>query len=284
MNIVKLTWEDVYPRIRSAPAGRLYGVPRGGAIVAGMTGRAVDSPHDADFIVDDIVDSGATREKYLRDFGKPFWALVDRSRPNSDDLSVGWIHFPWEEEDPVADPATNVTRLLEFLGEDPKRDGLRATPKRVVKALQEMTVGYGQDAEAILSTSFESDGYDEMVVLRDIGFYSLCEHHMLPFYGIAAVAYIPGKRVVGISKLARLVDCFARRLQIQERLTKQIAAAIEKVLAPRGYGVVLKAEHLCMSCRGVGKQGSNMGTSALGGLIKTDPAARAEFMRLVGGK
>jgi GTP cyclohydrolase I len=283
MNLVKLAWEDVYQRLKGAPAGRLFGVPRGGAIVAGLTGRAVDSPLDADCIVDDIVDSGATREKYLRGFNKPFWSLVDRSRPNGDDLPAGWIHFPWEEEDPVADPATNVIRLLEFLGEDPKRDGLVATPRRVVKALQDMTSGYGQDPCKILGRVFQVD-YDELVTLDHIEFVSMCEHHMMAFMGQAHIGYIPGasKGVVGISKLARLVDCFARRLQVQERMTRQIAGAINQHLQPLGVAVVVEARHTCVCARGVGKQSSVMRTSAMLGVLRDRPEARAEFLSLVG--
>lgn len=278
--VLKLDWQEVYRRLAMVPPGRVWGVPRGGAIVAGLTGRAVDRIEDADLIVDDIVDSGATMDRYAST-GKPFWALFDR-RTRDHNAPRGWVEFPWEGADATADPAENVARLLQFIGEDPKRDGLLDTPKRVVKALREMTVGYKMDPKAILSRTFDAGGYDEMVVLRGIGFASMCEHHMLPFTGTAVVAYIPGDRVVGISKLARLVDCYARRLQIQERLTRQIADEVHSVLSPKGYGVVLQAEHQCMSCRGVGKQGANMVTSALGGIIKEDVAARAEFMRLTG--
>lgn len=175
-----------------------------------------------------------------------------------------------------------VRALLLMVGEDPERDGLVDTPKRVAKALLEMTSGYSADPEEILGTVFKSD-CDEMVVLKDIPFVSMCEHHMLPFTGHAAVGYIPkqGNGVVGISKLARLVDCYARRLQIQETMTHQIARAIQDVLDPVGVGVRVEAVHSCMSCRGVMKT-SSMVTSALLGAMRKDAAVRAEFFSLVG--
>lgn len=172
--------------------------------------------------------------------------------------------------------------LARVVWEDVTREGLLDTPGRVVKALGQMTEGYGQDPVEILGTTFDTDGYDEMVVLRGIDFVSLCEHHMLPFTGTAAVGYVPGDRVVGLSKLARVVDCFARRLQIQERMTKEIADAVMNVLEPKGVGVVVSAHHSCMGCRGVRKAGADMVTSSLAGVMRYDPAARAEFLALAG--
>jgi GTP cyclohydrolase I len=276
--VLKLTWADIYERLKQAPPGKLYGIPRGGQIVAGLTGRAVDTPEEADVIVDDIIDSGATKDRWQAKYpGKFFWSLVDkRSLANLSE----WVEFPWESADSTAGPTDNVIRLLEFVGEDPNREGLRETPKRVCKALTEMTAGYKDDPALILAADFDSEGYDQMIWLRDIDFYSMCEHHMLPFHGTAVVGYIPDKRVVGLSKLARLVDCFARRLQIQERLTRQIAEALNDKLKPVGYGVVIRAHHMCMSCRGVRKPNAEMVTSALGGAIKDKDAARAEFMKL----
>lgn len=271
--MLKLTWADVYERLKQAPPGKLYGIPRGGQIVAGLTGRAVDRPEDADYIVDDIIDSGATSIRWANKYNKPVWSLVNKQ------LNV-WVEFPWEAGDETAGPEANIVRMLEFIGEDPTREGLRETPKRVCKAWQEMTEGYKQDPAIILAADFDSEGYDQMVWLRDIDFYSTCEHHMLPFHGTATVAYIPDKRVVGLSKMARLVDCFSRRLQIQERLTRQIAQALNDKLKPIGYGVIIKAHHMCMSCRGVKKSDAEMITSALGGAIKDKDAARAEFMKL----
>lgn len=171
-----------------------------------------------------------------------------------------------------------VVTLLRFIGEDPARDGLVDTPSRVVKAWREMTAGYDEDPAEILSRTFDETS-DEMIVLRGISFYSTCEHHMLPFYGEAQVGYLPG-RVVGISKLARLVNCFARRLQIQERMTRQIAEAIETHLEAKGVGVVIRAHHLCMGCRGVKQEETEMVTSSLLGRLRNDASSRAEFLRL----
>ncbi len=173
-----------------------------------------------------------------------------------------------------------VVTLLGAIGEDPWREGLVDTPKRVVKALREMTSGYRDVPSQILSTTFEGDGYDEMVLLRGIEFHSLCEHHMLGFRGHATVGYVPDKRVIGLSKLARLVHCFARRLQIQERMTREIADALTKHLRPLGVGVVVEAHHSCMGCRGVMQSGTKMVTSAMHGVLRDKPEARAEFLAL----
>src|SRR2546428_8040586 len=171
-----------------------------------------------------------------------------------------------------------VVILLRFIGEDPQRDGLADTPARVVKAWREMTAGYDEDPAEILSRTFDETS-DEMIVLRGISFYSTCEHHLLPFYGEASVGYLPGK-VVGISKLARLVNCFARRLQIQERMTHQIAESIQRHLGAKGVGVVLRAHHLCMGCRGVKQEETEMVTSAMLGKLRSEATTRAEFLRL----
>lgn len=171
-----------------------------------------------------------------------------------------------------------VSTLLRFVGEDPRRDGLIDTPERVVRAWREMTAGYDEDPAEILSRTFEESS-DELIILRGISFYSTCEHHLLPFYGEAAVGYLPGK-VVGISKLSRLVSCFARRLQIQERMTRQIAEALQTHLEARGVGVILRAHHLCMGCRGVRQQDTDMVTSAMLGTLRTDATSRSEFLKL----
>jgi GTP cyclohydrolase IA len=178
--------------------------------------------------------------------------------------------------------AAAVREVLLALGEDPDRDGLLRTPTRVARMFAEVTVGMREDPRAHLTTTFEAD-HDEMVLVRDISFSSMCEHHMLPFLGRAHVGYIPGPsgRITGLSKLARLVDGYARRLQVQERLTTQVAAAIEQVLEPVGVVVVLEAEHLCMSIRGVAKPGALTVTSAVRGHFRDDPRARAEAISLI---
>jgi GTP cyclohydrolase I len=174
-----------------------------------------------------------------------------------------------------------VTRLLEELGEDPSREGLERTPQRVWKSLSVLTSGYDQDVVDVVGQALFEEAYDEMVVVRDIEFYSLCEHHLLPFFGRAHIAYIPDGRIVGLSKLPRLVDMFSHRLQVQERLTNQIAEALEEVLQPQGVGVVIEASHLCLMMRGVQKQSSQTLTSAMRGSFKTDSRTRAEFLDLL---
>ena len=273
---------------------RVFAVPRGGAgalmhlmsdPVFPLRVRPVAHPHAADVILDDIIDSGKTRDRYAeykcpKGHSIPFVALIDKT---GRDKNLPWVVFPWERE---TGPEDAVVRLIEAVGEDPNREGLLETPKRVVKALKEMTAGYQQDPHEILSRVFEDD-CDEIVILRDIPFVSLCEHHMLPFTGFASVGYLPkidaqGRgRVVGLSKLARLVDCFAQRFQMQERLTRQIASTLYKVLDARGAGVVVRAAHSCMACRGVKKTGAEMVTSVCLGMFRTDDKTRNEFMTLL---
>jgi len=171
--------------------------------------------------------------------------------------------------------------LLTRLGEDPTRDGLLDTPRRMQKSLGYLTRGYTQTVEEVLHDALFDVDYDEMVIVKDIEFYSMCEHHMLPFFGRAHVAYVPHGKVVGLSKMPRIVDVFARRLQVQERLTQQIAEAIEKAVRPQGVGVVLEAQHLCMMMRGVEKQDSTTVTSAMRGVFKTQLQTRNEFLSLV---
>jgi GTP cyclohydrolase I len=174
-----------------------------------------------------------------------------------------------------------VAVLLKELGEDPGRDGLERTPERVARAFRFLTSGYEQDPATILNNALFSVSYDEMVLVKDIDFYSLCEHHLLPFFGRVHIAYIPEGRIVGLSKLPRLVEMFSRRLQVQERLTMQIAETIESVLAPRGVGVVVEAIHLCMMMRGVEKQNTFAITSSMRGVFNSDSKTRAEFMELI---
>jgi GTP cyclohydrolase I len=178
-----------------------------------------------------------------------------------------------------------VRKMLVQIGEDPNREGLRRTPERFEKALRFLTSGYRQDPDKILNGAMFSVCYDEMVVVKDIELYSLCEHHLLPFFGKCHVAYIPSKKVVGLSKIARLVNMYARRLQIQERLTSQIAKAIQEKLSPEGVGVIIEARHLCMVMRGVEKQNSAAMTSAMLGVFRDSKQTRDEFLSLIrGGK
>ena len=174
-----------------------------------------------------------------------------------------------------------IRQLLAELGEDPSREGLLDTPKRVEKALKFLTSGYAADVDATLNNALFSVDYNEMVIVRDIDFYSLCEHHLLPFFGKCHVAYIPQGRVLGLSKIPRLVDIFARRLQIQERLTNQIAETLREKVDPLGVAVVMEATHLCMSMRGVEKQNSFAATSAMLGVFREDARTRMEFLELI---
>jgi len=174
-----------------------------------------------------------------------------------------------------------VESLLVELGEDPERQGLKATPGRVSRALRELTDGYGVRVEDVISNAVFDQDYDEMVVVKNIPFYSLCEHHMLPFFGTCHVGYLPKGKVVGLSKIPRLVGVFAHRLQLQERMTKEIAEALSGAVAPKGVGVVVEARHLCMEMRGVEKPGGQLITSCMLGTFRRDPRTRAEFLDLV---
>lgn len=263
---------------------KAFPIPRGGipaafALSANSVIEIVNHPDEADFFIDDIIDSGSTMQKWCDDYpGKPFFALVDKT--SAFDAHLGWVVFPWEHtaESSIED---NIRRLLQFVGEDPSRGGLLETPHRVAKAWAHWTSGYSKDAKDILKV-FEdgADGCDEMVIVKDIPFYTHCEHHMAPFFGTATVAYIPNGKIVGLSKISRIVDMFARRLQVQERLTNQIADALNDNLDPKGVSVVIKARHLCMESRGICQQGHHTITSALRGVLKSDEKARAEFMSL----
>jgi GTP cyclohydrolase IA len=184
----------------------------------------------------------------------------------------------------MSDPETMeqyVRGILREIGEDPDRDGLERTPERVARSLRFLTKGYADDPVTILNNALFAVTYDEMVLVKDIDFFSLCEHHLLPFFGRAHVAYIPNGKVVGLSKIPRLVQMFARRLQVQERLTMQIAETIEKVLAPKGVAVVVESIHLCMMMRGVEQQNAFAITSSLKGAFQADPKTRSEFMELI---
>ncbi|HAW10739.1 MAG: GTP cyclohydrolase I FolE [Candidatus Dormibacteria bacterium] len=181
------------------------------------------------------------------------------------------------------DPLAALAReLLAELGEDPDREALLRTPARVAESLRFLTQGYGIDVKDVVRDAVYAEPYEEMVLVRDVEVYSLCEHHLLPFYGRAHIAYMPRGRIVGLSKLPRVVDVFARRLQVQERLTTQIAEALDEALRPYGVAVVIEAFHLCMMMRGVQKQNSQTVTSSLTGVFRNDPKTRSEFLELIG--
>ncbi|MBI2464424.1 GTP cyclohydrolase I FolE [Candidatus Peregrinibacteria bacterium] len=178
-------------------------------------------------------------------------------------------------------PLELIRSLLLFIGENPEREGLKKTPERVIRSYERLFSGYKKDPRDLL-TVFDGENYDEMIVAKNIEFYSTCEHHMLPFFGEAHIGYIPLKKIIGLSKLPRMVDIYARRMQNQERLTSQIAQSLQKLLNPRGVGVVLEARHFCIMCRGVEKQRSQFITSSLLGSFKNDMNTRSEFLKLIG--
>lgn len=283
---VKDTVEDIreHPLLKDKTFLQMYPIPNGGLVPAVLVceefGRSsisavvAEDPEEADFYVDDLIESGTTKDRHS---DKPFFALIDK--PNSS-LKDKWIVFPWDRLKKIEGPEDNILRLLQFIGEDPTREGLVETPSRVVRSFQQLYSGYKKDPEDVLKT-FTEGACDEMVILKDISFYSMCEHHMLPFFGKAHIAYIPKGRIVGLSKLARLLEIYSRRLQVQERLTQEVTAALDSVLMPRGSACVIEGQHFCMMCRGVMQQEAVMTTSSLTGVFKSDPATRAEFLSMV---
>ncbi len=195
-------------------------------------------------------------------------------------MSIERVEIPTDW--PVEEISRLVRELLVLIGEDPDREGMERTPRRVAQMLAELTAGYRVDPEALVNEALFDISYDEMVVVRDIELYSMCEHHLLPFYGYAHVAYIPNGRVLGLSKIPRVVEMFARRLQVQERLTEQIAQFLDDLLHPQGVAVVIEAVHMCAVMRGVKKANARMVTSAMRGLFKTSTRTRSEFLSLIG--
>ena len=286
--MLRVTWEEAEHRAvelasrwKDREISSVYGIPAGGVPVAMWVANhlrlaLVDEPNHHTLVVDDLVDSGRTAARLN---AQHFDALYRKPHspanvaPHATKITE-WVRFPWERDN--GEPTDAVVRLLEYIGENPHRDGLQDTPKRVVKALSELTAGYSMLPEAILSTTFDV-AHDQMIHVQGIEVVSLCEHHMLPFTGTAHVAYIPTDRVVGLSKIPRVVEAFARRLQVQERLTDQIADAIEQHLNPQGVGVKITAHHDCMGLRGVEQRNATMTTTALRGRM-FEPEARAEFL------
>lgn len=289
---LKLTQAEVMAAVRNMvdredifPENKIWGVPRGGTPialgVAAYSGSQIThSPEDATIIVDDIYDTGRTAARYTMDYpDKRFLVAFDKREAA---WHGQWLVMPWEATDAVDDSATdNVVRLLQYIGEDPTREGLRQTPDRVLKAWREWCSGYSQNPADVLK-SFEdgAESVNELVVMRNIPVYSTCEHHLAPFFGTATIGYIPKGRIVGLSKLVRLTDIFARRLQVQERLTNQIADALMEHLSPLGAGVIVECRHMCMESRGVNAPNTPTTTSALRGALFKDPRARAEFLQL----
>ena len=272
---------------------KAYAVPRGGVFAAyaiqtelvkcgsgAPSLELVTNPGDADIFIDDLIDSGRTMERICDDHPeRPFFALFDK---RDGVYGSNWVSFPWELDEGDETVEDNIVRLLQYIGESPKREGLAETPARVVKAWEFWTSGYNIDPKSVLKV-FKDGGedYDEMVVVKDIPFYSHCEHHMAPFFGTATIGYIPNGKIVGLSKLSRVLDIFARRLQVQERLTNQVVTILMDELNALGAGCVIKARHLCCESRGISKQGHHTVTSALKGVMREEAATRAEFMSIV---
>jgi GTP cyclohydrolase I len=263
---------------------KVYGVPRGGISVAYLCAaygcHVTDSPLAADVIVDDLVDSGKTKAEWKHNTKMNFYALCDYMDPpkNGD-----WIVFPWEESSSQTNEEDIILRLLQYVGEDPNREGLEDTPKRVLKAWKHWTSGYDRKPEEVLKVFKDgAKGYQEMIVESPIPFFSMCEHHMAPFFGTASIGYIPDELgICGLSKIPRVLDIFARRLQVQERLTVQTADALVDLLKPYGVGVVIKARHLCMESRGIQQAGVYTTTSAMRGAFLEKERVRHEFLTLI---
>lgn len=269
----------------------VWAVPRGGIPVAYalqqfMHINLVDKVEDADIVIDDILESGATRDRFQHrtsrghDVDHAWFALIDKSILPDDHPHNQWIVFPWEQGLQGDDYSVtdSITRLLQHIGEDVSREGLQETPSRVIKAWAEWSSGYAMDPAAILKT-FEDGNTDEMVIERRIPFYSHCEHHMAPFFGTVDIGYIPDGKIVGLSKMNRLVECFARRLQVQERMGQQIADAMMQHLQPKGVGVIVTGKHMCAMSRGVRHSGCDMVTSAMRGCFM-EGLPRQEFLAL----
>lgn len=289
---------------------RIYGVPRGGVYIAlilqgiirsfGYSRVVVEEKLNrhfpVHFVVDDLIDSGVTMERVSKEIESisslwpdpvSFIVPIDKRSENCPKkFRESWISFPWDRqgigqdtEDTVQD---NVRRILQFIGEAPDREGLKDTPRRVIKALKEMTSGqnYTDQMWSELCTTFSAEQYDEVIVVRDIPFSSLCEHHLMPFSGTADIGYLPGKKIIGLSKIPRILEILSKRLQVQERLTSQVTETLNRFIAPRGAGCIIRATHSCMSCRGVEKVGASMTTSSLTGLFRDNSTVRQEFLVL----
>ncbi len=279
-----LNWQEIYLQIDimlnklDNKKYKVYGIPRGGQVVAGLLGycgkkiHVVDKPEQADIIVDDLYDSGTTYKKWKKLYpDKEFYFLFDKREK---EYKGKWLEFPWEESG-EKEVEENVIRLLEYFGQDANREGLKETPKRYIKFFKEFL-----NPPKWNPTTFSAEGYDQMIVQKNIPFHSLCEHHIAPFFGTGHIAYIPDKKIIGLSKLARTLETFARRLQNQERITNQVVDFLMKELQPKGVGCVISAKHMCMEMRGVKKHDTYTTTSALRGVFE-NKEVKDEFFKLI---
>lgn len=273
----------------------IYGIPRGGVSIATFLSAALGIPlitkfnnNTSTLVVDDIVDSGKTRGNYPHN---DFVCLDFKYRGNNDlknsiifvdeYYNEPWIKYPWEGNETEGEDT--ITRIIELIGEDPLREGLKETPKRVLNSYKELFKGYNQNPKDVFKT-FEPGTYDQLILLKNIEMYSICEHHLIPFIGKAHIAYIPRDKVIGISKLARLLEIYSKRIQIQERIGEEITTSIMKYLNPLGAACIIEATHLCMRMRGINKQNSTMITSSLKGVFLENPSPREELLKTIGFK
>jgi GTP cyclohydrolase I len=285
----RISYEEVYLQAEKLATSinksyaAIYAIPRGGVpigiILSGLLKIPLIEKFDGNtkdvLIVDDLIDSGETLKQYPDSDSAVLYKKSWSPKPTYwVEETDEWLEFPYEQTE--RDEADNIIRLLETLGENPNREGLKDTPKRVMKFYREFLT-----PPEFNFTTFEGEEYDEMIVQKDIPFFSLCEHHLAPFFGTATVAYIPDGKIVGLSKLARTVETYARRFQNQERITSQIAARLNEELSPRGVAVTLKARHFCMEMRGVKTHDVATVTSKLTGFFKDDPKARAEYLEYI---
>lgn len=281
---IDISWKMIYNAIDlilnklDNKKNKIYGIPRGGQVVAGMLGFCnkkiivVDSPEEANIIVDDLYDSGTTFKKWKKKFpDKDFYFLFDKRNKK---YMNHWLVFPWEESG-EKEVEENVVRLLEYFGQDSNREGLLETPKRYIKFWNEFLSPPDWNC-----TTFSAEGYNQMIIQTNIPFYSVCEHHLAPFFGEGYIAYLPDKKIVGLSKLARTLETFSRQLQNQERITNQVVDFLMKELEPLGVGCVIKAKHMCMEMRGVKKHNTHTTTSALRGVFN-EKEVKDEFFKLI---
>ena len=305
------TWDEVYDAakevadyiIKNSELGKIliYGIPRGGWLAAMAVSTHYPSrlhltgnPEDAHWIIDDIMDSGTTIERFDEEYSGKQLAVIVRHTEHSADVELPvftaletneWVEFPWEAATLVQEASEtiedNVRRILQAIGEDSKRSGLVDTPARVARMYKEVFGGYKDDYKKYLARTFDAEGSDGIVMVNDITFFSYCEHHMVPFYGTCHIAYIPKDKIVGISKLPRVVRVFSRRLQVQEKLTNQIAHAINEELDCQGVAVWMKAKHMCMSMRGIENTTAETVTLQTLGIFRDQPEMEMKFLNMV---